>query len=529
MDTDSKTNTFRDYMKVVYRYKIIFILLLIVVMPMTYKKLQLRTPQYRASVMMMIKATKDTEASYYKGVVIGKNMAMDLATIVKSNIVLERVVEALKLYEYPEDYEKNFATPYKAAQIEKRMKRIKQNPGKINPEQRKKIAFSEAVGWLNQSVNTILSEDSSMFEIIVTDYDPNRALFVANSVSRSYVIFDLEQQIVELKLKYGDKHSTVLQLQNYIEEFSKTLDGRIIPDVDAIGPASVKIIQQAREVMPVQIIDKQRTLIITALICLLISIVIAFGLEFLNQSIRTPHDIEVDIKLSCLGSVAKRKSKNKYLPSMGNANNSEYIRSLHMTADRIYMLMKEGNLKSLLISAIEGAKESVDLITNLGFYLSDTQGLKVLIIDANFRRDYFDGIIKVPNGNCGLTDIMEGHCTFTDAVLEVAPKLHMIQSGNRVQNPLLFLQSHQITDIIAEADKNYDVVMVNSAELRNYGDSVMLSTSVDGVVLIVNEGRTKVVIAKNSIYPMIQKKINILGAILNNRKYILPRLLYKWS
>ena len=301
----------------------------------------------------------------------------------------------------------------------------------------------------------------------------------------------------------------------------------MLSDLDAIGPASIKIIRQARKAIPMQTVKKNRKLIIMFFICLLLSIVFAFGLEFFNQTIRTPSDIESDLNIPCLGSVAKRKYKNRLLPTKGSSDSTEYLKSLQIVADRIYMAMKENNLKSLLITDIDGARDSVEVIANLGVYLSEKQGLKVLIIDANLRSDFFNGIFKVSSGSYGLSDMMEGNSSFPDTVVEVSPQLHFITSGKTVANPIPFLQSHKIADIIAEANKKYDIVFVNSAELRNYGDSVILSDSLDGFVLILSEGKTKEIVAKNAIDPLIKKNTNIIGAILNNRKYVLPKLIYK--
>ena len=163
MDITSNTTTFRDYFRVIYRYKLIFILLLVIVMPITYYNIQIKTPMYQASVMMMIKAQKDTEASYYKAVYSGKNMNQDLAMLVKSNIVLERVVTVLKLHEYPLDYEINFTTSLLAERIKSQVKKRQETMKELTPEQIKEKRFSEAVAWLNGNITAYPIEESSMF------------------------------------------------------------------------------------------------------------------------------------------------------------------------------------------------------------------------------------------------------------------------------------------------------------------------------------------------------------------------------
>ena len=57
---------------------------------------------------------------------------------------------------------------------------------------------------------------------------PVAAAVIANVVSRSYVIFDLEQQLAELKLKYGRKHPTVNHIEESIEGLMETLSGELM-------------------------------------------------------------------------------------------------------------------------------------------------------------------------------------------------------------------------------------------------------------------------------------------------------------
>ena len=98
---------------------------------------------------------------------------------------------------------------------------------------------------LKRSISTEILGNTEIFEISVKDFSAANAIEIANVLSRSYVIYDLEQQLVELNMKYGDLHPTVQQLQDNIEKMKHNLNGKEVSDMEAIGTASVKIIEQA--------------------------------------------------------------------------------------------------------------------------------------------------------------------------------------------------------------------------------------------------------------------------------------------
>ena len=70
-------------------------------------------------------------------------------------------------------------------------------------EQKEAFLFRRAVESLKENIKVEPIRDTNMFTISVRDYNPVGAALIANVVSRSYVMFDLEQQLAELKLKYG--------------------------------------------------------------------------------------------------------------------------------------------------------------------------------------------------------------------------------------------------------------------------------------------------------------------------------------
>ena len=128
--------------------------------------------------------------------------------------------------------------------------------------------------------------DTNLFTISVSDFNPVAAAIIANVVSRSYVIFDLEQQMSELQLQYGDKHPIVMQLRDNINKMIQNLSGEPLPAVDAIGPASVKIIEQAQVPLYPTGTSKRIVIFFALIMSLFFGVMLAFGFEYVDQKLK---------------------------------------------------------------------------------------------------------------------------------------------------------------------------------------------------------------------------------------------------
>jgi Mrp family chromosome partitioning ATPase len=587
MNLNLPKNTLRDYLRVVFRHKVVIINTFIIIMISAFIGLELKTPIYQAQVKMLISAEKQFESPYYRA--LQGYLHPTQNEIVLSNPVLERAVKVLKLYERPADYEMNYSSPFKTWFVNtKNWLRAKLEPqwlinlqqgsletDILSPEQEQAYAFRRQVENLK---NILLVEpilNTNIFTINAFDFDPIAAATIANVVSRSYVIFDLEQQLAELQLQYGEKHPIIIQLKNAIDRMTNNLAGGILPNLEAIGPASIKIIEQAQ--IPSQPIktSKRIAMMIALSLGISLGVMIAFGLEYIDHTIKSPQEVETFLNLPVLGSIPKRGFKDKKLIADKKRITlaSCFCQSL---SDHIHILIKEKNLKSLLITADSPTDGSTTIIANLGNFLSHKAGHRVLIIDANIKTPAMHTVFGVPNSP-GLTDVLEGKISFDKAAQHISDNLTVITAGknpqnldtaenpaktsdlenlitgqanvlegkvpldkrnkqlspklyvlpaNRAANPLTILDSTRMFNTISIGKEKYDIVLVDYANLKNIKDVYTLSTYLDGVALVVNEGKTRRHVIKALITPLEQKKTNFIGVILNNRSFAIPKLLY---
>jgi capsular exopolysaccharide synthesis family protein len=516
-----------DILRVIFSHKIIIFTMFIIVMLSVYIGLELRTPMYQSSVRMLVAGTMQKDLEYQRELGPGSLIQTHM-NLVKSRPIIERTVKALKLYQIPIDYERKFTTRLNAQYIDYKTKKIKKNLEKMTDENRKAFLYNRAMSRLQGNISTHRVQEASIFAISVKDFSPVGAAIIANALSRSYVIFDLEQQIAELRLIYGEKNSTIIKLKKHIEHLKESLDGRILPDIEAIGPASVKIVSQAGLGAPIEMTpSKPSALMIGFIMSVVSSLILSFLFDYFNQTFRSPKDVRRYLNMPILGSIPKRKLKDKNIMINTNPKTTIYTRSIVNLTNTLYLLNKEHNYKSFLLADAESSKFTSKTIADLGICLSQNTAQKILIIDANFKMQKIPKIFNI-SPNPGLSEILKGDISFEEAVKVLNSNLSVLPAGDMSMNSkIALLESDKMSEVMEKAKKHYNIVIIHCSDLRNFTDVAIVSNFVDGIILIINEGKVKRHIVKNTIAPLLNKKVNIMGVILNNRKFVIPKLFYK--
>lgn len=525
-DTYATVTTMRDYLKVLFRQKAVLITCIITVMATVIIGLQLKTPVYEATVKLLISAEKQVEGPYFRDIIGYRNteIALTQSEIVNSNPVLERAVSSTGLFQRPLDYENRFSAKLKKPLIEFQVKLFNKKLQGLTEDQKKTLLFRYALEDLREHIKIEPVRDTNIFTISVKDYSPVGAAILANVISRSYIIFDLEQQLADLQLKYGQSHLAYIQLKDSIDKMIKSLNGQPLANVEAIGPASVKIIEQAnvplKPVGPSDIVY----LILAGFMSIFLGILLAFIFEYMDQSFKSPQEIELYLNLMYLGFISHRRNKEKPLLK-GDEKITPYVLSFQTLAEQFYLIMRDKSIKSFLFTSAERDEGTTTVVTNLATVFSVTGKHKVLIIDANIRNPGIHDAFGVIN-NLGLSGVIEGKVSFDESLKRLNDNLFLLRAGKSDLNPLTMLESHMIKEVFRMAKEKFEIVLVDCAQLRDFKDSVVLSPLVDATAIVVNEGATRRQVVQHALIPLTQAKTNVIGAILNNRSFVIPKAIY---
>ena len=151
---------------------------------------------------------------------------------------------------------------------------------------------------------------------------------------------------------------------------------------------------------------------------------------------------------------------------------------------------------------------------------------KVLLIDADTGYAGVSGIFGSAEGAKGLNDYFTGDAGFADCVLKSAlDNLHIIPASVGGERKLKLSQD-RFEEMICTAQQDYGLIVVDSPAAGSNNDTASLAKIVGNVLFVVRYGGPKREQIASVISEFARVNANILGAVLNQRIYPLPKFVY---
>jgi len=175
------------------------------------------------------------------------------------------------------------------------------------------------------------------------------------------------------------------------------------------------------------------------------------------------------------------------------------------------------NYRTILFSSTSPRDGKSSVASNLAVVMAQA-GYRVVLVDADLRKPAQHRIFNIDNRlgftNCLLKDVDVQTAMHKSAV----ENLHILASGPIPPNPAEILNSSRTDAIIQELQDNYDYVFIDAPPVLAVTDASILSTKVDGVVLIINYGNTRTDLAKKACEQFEKANAKIIGVVMNQVK-----------
>lgn len=251
---------------------------------------------------------------------------------------------------------------------------------------------------------------------------------------------------------------------------------------------------------------------------LLLGLLLAIARDKLDTRVLGPDDLPDPLTLLGPVSVSKHASE----PSSWGMDEE----SARMPQDfvRIQANLRfasvDAPVRSLLItSGIPGEGKST-VAVGVALAVAET-GARTLLIDADMRRPKLGTYLDL-EGAVGLADVLVGSVAFDEVVQEWGTRgLKVLPAGTTPPNPKLLLDSHAMSAFLAQAEQDFDVVVVDSPPLLAVVDPLTLTDKVDAVLLVIGRGRIRKGQLSEAVSSLVAAKANLLGVVLNRMP--LPR------
>jgi capsular exopolysaccharide synthesis family protein len=285
--------------------------------------------------------------------------------------------------------------------------------------------------------------------------------------------------------------------------------------------------------------NKHRALLIGLLVGAAAGVVIAFLLEQLDNTLKSPEDAERYIHLPNLALVPDflRLSRESYgyvsrlihtaraeLPAPASSgSDAQLVLNYHPLSlvTEAYRSLRSSLLLSqpgkppqtVLITSAARAEGKTTTLVNTAIVFSQ-MGTRVLIVDADLRRPRCHSVLNMERG-VGLVEVLAGQVPLAVAVQRTkAPNLFLLSSGALPPNPAELLISNKMHDVLEELRQQFEFIFIDSSPIMAVSDAVFLSTMVDGTLLVV-DGKTPKQLVRKARARLSIPHPKILGIMLN--------------
>ena len=258
-------------------------------------------------------------------------------------------------------------------------------------------------------------------------------------------------------------------------------------------------------------------LIMGFVIGLVLGLALTFFLEYWDDTLKTPDDVERFLHMPVLGTVPKMtKSDNvQELERIVEFFPKSIITESYQSIRTNILFSSPKPIQVMVITSSAMSEGKTTTATNVAEVMA-AAGDKVLLIDADMRRPRIHKIFGEDNDG-GLSAYLIGMKGIDELVRPTTmPNLHIINSGHTPPVPVELLNSPRLGELIKWAREKYTRVIIDAPPYMVVTDSAIIAQHTDAALLVANGDRTPREQVKNCILQLKKINVNVLGIILNN-------------
>lgn len=401
--------------------------------------------------------------------------------------------------------------------------------------------------------------DTQLIDLIVEHPLPGLAAEIANTLPEVFIAYNNAQQRARFQeskgaltgelaklsgeieaiearsegLAEGDPQATLLQGQ--LAQYRSSY-GNVLSQLESIRMAEANAVDTITVVVPAvaPLLPVRPRVLVNTLLALIVGAMLGAGIvfliEYVDDTVKLPEQVEAMTGLSTLGVVGREKNGNGRL--RGAARPADGARPALVTLEKprspnaeAYRTVRTGiqfssvdePIRSLLVTSAGPSEGKSTTAANLAVVMAQA-GNKVVLIDADLRKPTQHKLWGTPN-TVGLTGVLllEEQPESLDYVLAPTQveNLWLISSGQLPHNPSELLGSQKLQRLMARLLQDYDYLIFDAPPALAVTDPIVLGQSLDGVLVVVDSGGTRAPALAQTVQALAKVHAHIIGVVLN--------------
>lgn len=343
---------------------------------------------------------------------------------------------------------------------------------------KQQLSLPESAEAVRGKLGAFLRGKTLLLDITATDLDPERARSIADA--------------------------TALALSAAVREIQAGRDPQTVVTVDIVDNA----------LTPRSPLQPRPTynLVLGLVVGLASGVALSLALDALDRTVKSAEQAEAGAGAPVLGLLPKFRRGAPTIVTASDANDpmAEAYRTLRTS---VRFLDPDHPLQVIAVTSPSAGEGKTTTAVNLAIALAQS-GERVLLIDADLRRASVATTLGLEGAN-GVSTVVTRRAPLSSALQTWYGQLTVLPSGALPPNPSEIVGSQSMGALLDEARKAFDIVIVDAPPVIPVTDAVVLSTQVDGVLLVARAGQTQRALLAEARRRLEGVGASVVGVVVN--------------